>query len=138
MPDRYSRTKHLDYITTAIERMAHNSSMCKGWTVIITLAILAFDSNELNRLAPLLAILALIALWKLDSYYLRLERLFRNLYDDVRLNDFTHDPYTMNVAPYCEKVPSVWKIMFSNSETPFYIPIVIVAIYMAGLAYEKC
>ena len=105
--------------------------------MIIALAILAFNSDELNNLAPLLAVLALIALWKLDSYYLRLERLFRKLFDDVRLNDFTHNPYTMDVVPYCEKVPSIWKIMFSASETSFYIPIVIVAIYMAKLAYQK-
>lgn len=128
MPYHYSRTKHLDYITTAIERMARNSFMCKAWAITLTVAILAFNvKNNISEYAPVVAIIALLSLWWLDAFYLRLERLFRKLYEDVRKNDFSNDQYTMNIAPYKDKVPSAVGIMFTGSELPLYIPTLLAA-----------
>ena len=133
MTEEYSRTKHLDYIAAGIDRMARNSFMCKGWTVAIMLAIFAFQSNTSNKLAILLASIAIIALWKLDAYYIRKKNLLRKLFDDVRLNDYTKNPYSMNCANF--KVPCLVQTMCCIDEASFYVPIGVIAFYMTYLAY---
>jgi glucan phosphoethanolaminetransferase (alkaline phosphatase superfamily) len=106
MPEEriYDPIKHLEFIQNAITRMAQNSFMCKGWAIAIMAALIAFDSARVPReiliSAPVLAIVVLLSFWFLDSYYLRLERLFRKLYDDVRKNDYSHDPYTMDFSAF--------------------------------------
>lgn len=132
MSEEYSRIKHLDYITMDIERMARNSFMCKAWAVTLTVALLAFNAKcNINKYAPAVAMVAIFSLWWLDAFYLRLERLFRKLYEDVRNNDYTHDQYTMNTSLYKNTVPSEIKIMITKSELPFYIPLLLTNIFAA-------
>lgn len=126
--EEYSRTKHLDYVTSAIERMAANSFKCKSWAIALTCAVLALNKIVISILTPVIAIFALISLWWLDAYYLRLERLFRELYSDVRLHDFSTSPYDMDLKPYNNKVQPILRIMFSKSELPVYIPTLIISL----------
>lgn len=126
--EEYSRTKHLDYVTAAIERMAANSFKCKSWAIALTCAVLALNKIENSIHAPVIAILALISLWRLDAYYLRLERLFRELYSDVRIHDFSASPYDMSLEPYNNKVQSIFRIMFSKSELLVYMPTLIISL----------
>lgn len=133
MAEEYSRTKHLDYISAGIDRMARNSFMCKGWTVAIMLAIFAFQSNSNNKLALLLASIAIVSLWKLDSYYTRRKNLLCKLFNDVRLNDYTKNPYSMDCTNF--KVPCLVQTMRCIDEVSFYVPIGVIAFYMTYLAY---
>ena len=126
--EEYSRIKHLDYVTAAIERMAANSFKCKSWAIALTCAVLALNKIETSIHAPVIAILALISLWRLDAYYLRLERLFRELYSDVRIHDFSASPYDMSLEPYNNKVQSIFRIMFSKSELLVYMPTLIISL----------
>ena len=72
---------HLKIIQDVIRRMAENSRSCKVWCVTLvsaTLVLLAQTGNPQNVLLALApAVLFLI----LDTYYLALERGFRNAYD---------------------------------------------------------
>lgn len=126
--EEYSCTKHLDYVTAAIERMAANSFKCKSWAITLTCAVLALNKIEASIHAPVIAIFALVSLWWLDAYYLRLERLFRELYSDVRLHDFSGSPYDMSLKPYNNNVQSIFRIMFSKSELPVYMPTLIISL----------
>lgn len=74
--------KHLDFIHQTITRMASNSFLIKGWSVMLTASLLAVGAT-VNRNVALVAILPIMVFWGLDAYYLRHERLFRALYDHV-------------------------------------------------------
>lgn len=78
---------HLQFIQNAIERMASNSFLIKGWSITVfgglfTIYIANQDKNWGNEILCLAIILAL-GFWIHDAYYLKLEREFRNLYNKV-------------------------------------------------------
>ena len=82
----YDKKKHLEFIQLAINRMATNSFILKGWNVTLIVGLFALALNKLSYKYLFLAILPAIAFWGLDAYYLYQERLFRELYDHVRKN----------------------------------------------------
>ena len=78
--------------------------------------------------SPALAIagfLPVILFWILDAKYLRLERQFRRLYDDIRLGKI-RDHFTMDVQSYSSKVETTFKIARSWSVAWFYLPIILI------------
>ena len=77
--------KHLELIQGVINRMAQVSFILKGWTVTIVVTLLAVAASTQNSWYGLLALFPAIVFWGLDAYYLRQERLFRCLYNNVRL-----------------------------------------------------
>jgi len=77
--------KHLELIQGVINRMAQVSFILKGWTVTIAVALLATAANTESWWLGLLALFPACVFWGLDAYYLTQERLFRCLYDKVRL-----------------------------------------------------
>lgn len=123
--------KHLEIIQSIVSRMAQNSFAIKGLAVTIVAALLALNINSENAYYLLIAILSNLAFWGLDSYYLRLERMYRELYDDIRKMDiesYSLNPFTLNVKPYCKKVSSWFRLLFSRSEFGFYGSLLLIAI----------
>jgi hypothetical protein len=89
------KIKHLEFIQSAISRMANNSFLLKGWAVTLTGGLLALTFKETNRHYLLVSLVVLMSFWLLDSYYLSRERKFIALYDTVRIGlegtDFSMD-----------------------------------------------
>ena len=77
------QAKHLDFIQSIISRMAHNSFIIKGWTISIVSAILAITVKEKDSVYCYIGLIPVLVFWFLDSYYLLLERRYRELYKDV-------------------------------------------------------
>lgn len=119
----YTKEKHLDYIVNVIDRMARCSFMCKGWAIALAGALIAFDVKVSYSSVSFITILPLLIIWWLDAYYLRQEKLFRELFDDVRLRCFSQNPYSMNVDSFRQK--STFKNMFNKTEIMFYVAILI-------------
>ena len=80
-----SKLKHLEFIQSAISRMAHNSFLLKGWSVTIAGALFVASLKELNIKYLYVSFLIILFFWILDSYFLSRERLFIKLYNIVRL-----------------------------------------------------
>ena len=78
-------TKHLELIQGVITRMAGNSFLLKGWTVTIAAALFALAAAKSDQRLAILALFPTLSFWGLDAYYLRQEKLFRKLYDELRL-----------------------------------------------------
>jgi hypothetical protein len=122
----YDQVKHLEFIQNAVVRMAQNSFACKSWAITLFSVVMLAENTVLEaflKYSPIVMIVIIFAFWYLDSYYLRLERLFRKLYDDVRKSDYRQDPYSMNFTPFTSMVQSKWEIMFSVSESLIYLPL---------------
>jgi len=69
--------KHMEMYQGIITRMAGNSAACKTWGIPLVAAILGFVIEKQNASLGILAILTILVLYLLDSYYLKLEINFR-------------------------------------------------------------
>ena len=127
-----AKVKHLEMIQAIISRMAHNSFLIKGWSVTLTVAIFVLAGNESGSKMVFLALLPAVIFWGLDGYFLRQERLFRKLYDEVRVLEESEITFSMNTAPYQNETASWFAVVFSETLFAFHIPIVAV-ILIAGI-----
>lgn len=118
--------KEIDLIQDIIKRMASNSFMIKGWTVTLVVATLILNGQKLHLL---LAYIPLIVFWFLDAYFLRLERMYRKLYDWVVKNRLNSDDHLFNLNPYRFKNEVSWtiEVMFSVTLGWFYGSIAVLA-----------
>ena len=102
-----AKHKHLEFIQGVVNRLAANSFQLKGWSVVLVSAIFFF----LGRGGPIelvaIALIPVLFFWGLDGYFLRQERLFRDLYDHVRgLKDDKID-FSMDISSFREN--RTWK-----------------------------
>ena len=91
------KRKHLELAQAVITRMSSNSFLFKGWSITLVAAISAFAAKDTNRALMTIPVVSTLLFWAIDSYYLMLERAFRNIYNDV----VTKDPDTIdyNLTP---------------------------------------
>ncbi len=125
-----NKIKHLELIQNLITRMASNSFLLKGWTVTIVSAIFVLAQKDSNNLFLLVAIFPIIAFWMLDSFFLRQERLFRRLYDQVRKLDEVNIDFSMDTSGYEKSVQNWPRTAFSKTLLIFY-GVVIIAVFIA-------
>ena len=97
-----NKLKHLDFIQQAINRMASNLFLLKGWTVTLIAAMFALAAKESRDLYFLLAYFPTVMFWLLDGYFLSQERRFRALYDHVRKLEETEIDFSMDTQPFKE------------------------------------
>jgi len=120
--------KHLDYIQNVINRMAHNSFLIKGWTITFTSLLFILSLRDSNFWLLILSLLPIVCFWSLDAYYLRQEKLFRELYNEVRLEKIK-DPFTMDTRPLKRRV-KYWGVFLSQTIAPLYIIISLINILL--------
>ncbi len=114
--------RHLEMIQKVVNRIAHNSFLLKGWSMTLVVAsivlIARFDVE--NPYIILSFSVPVIFFWILDGYFLWQERLFRKVYNDVRVQKDTE--FEMNVAKHFEKSKCNWILsVFSLTLNIFYI-----------------
>jgi hypothetical protein len=80
-----NKLDHLQMLQAVITRMAGNSFLLKGWSVTLVSALFALAADKANVYFVYLAYFPVAMFWALDGYFLRQERLFRRLYDRVRV-----------------------------------------------------
>jgi hypothetical protein len=71
---------HLTMIQTVISRLASQSTTVKGWCVTVTAALLGLGAAATRPIIAIVAVYVIVAFASLDSYYLSLERAYRDLY----------------------------------------------------------
>lgn len=111
---------HLQMIQEIIKRMANNSFLIKGWSVLLVSAILAVAFKEQQILFLLVAALPALVLWGLDGYFLREERLFRKLYNHVTTIDDEEIDFSMNYSDFSNNVPSWFTVALSWTLLAFH------------------
>lgn len=122
--------KHLEMIQGIISRMAQVSFIIKGWTVTLVAGLLAFAANSECWYYSLLALLPALVFWGLDAFYLRQERLFRCLYDRVRLGpkDSKVPLYSMDTTEYQADVHSWFQTLMAPTILCIHGVVVAVAV----------
>ena len=115
-----AKLKHLELLWDVISRMASNSFLLKGWTVLIVSALFAVLANASSVRFVYFAYLPSAAFWILDGFFLRQEKLFRKLYDKVRsLPEFDID-FSMDTSSVASQVDSWFRTLFSRTLVIFH------------------
>ena len=113
--------KHLEMIQAIINRLGSNSFQLKGWSMILIVAAMVLLARyDLQNPTIILAfILPILGFWILDGYFLWQERLFREVYDEIRQQDDTD--FKMDVMKHRDKPKCSWTAaIFSVTLTIFY------------------
>lgn len=122
-----NKQTHLEMIQGVIDRMGGNSFLLKGWAVTLLVGLLALDISKSGVSCVKIAYLPILLFWILDGYFLYQERLFRRLYDSVRVRDEAHIDFLM------KRDSSPWLFLdalFSKTLSPFYGTLLITTTYL--------
>jgi len=115
-----SKILHLQLIQGVINRLAQDSFWLKGWSVTITTALLAAAASIGKIIFVYLSFFPVFAFWVLDAYYLWQERLFRALYDDVRVKNEAQIDFSLKIKPFYSQVPGWLRLLFSKTIIIFH------------------
>ncbi|HJQ57997.1 MAG TPA: hypothetical protein VJ890_13895 [Vineibacter sp.] len=128
-----TRLKHLDFIQAAIARMAAHSFAIRTLAVTVVGAIVTYAVNIKRGDVLLAGLVVVLVFWFLDSYYLYLERLFRDLYDNVRKGTGASD-LNMSLASF--RKGTIWFAKaFSHAILPLYGALLVVL--LLGLCFAR-
>ena len=116
--------KEIEIVQSIINRMGYNSFLIKGWTITLVVIVLVFRNITEH---PYLAIIPLGAFWFLDAYYLRQERLYRELYKWLVANRLKTDRRLLSMDTSQFNV-SHWRTLFSSTLILFYMFILMLVV----------
>jgi hypothetical protein len=127
-----NKQKHLEFIQGVISRMAGNLFFLKGWAITLIAGLFALSANESNRKYIIIAYFLVMTFWILDGYFLSQERLFRDLYEDVRQWPEKDINFSMKTEKYKKNPRNSWLCsMFSRTLLWFYgVLIIAMAVLM--------
>jgi hypothetical protein len=122
------KLKHLDFIQQAINRMATNLFLLKGWTVTLIAAVFALAAKESKDFYFVLAYFPTLMFWLLDGYFLSQERRFRSLYDHVTKLDEGAIDFSMDTQPFKDSPPrNKWSHALFSSTLVIYYGVLVLA-----------
>jgi len=117
-----NKQKHLEFIQGAINRMAGNLFFLRGWTITLITGLFALSSKDTSQNYILIAYFLIIIFWILDGYFLSQERLFRALYDQVRMFNENDINFSMNTNEFKKDKKNRWlQSVFSITLLVFYL-----------------
>jgi len=121
-----SKLKHLEFIQGVINRMAGNSFFLKGWAITLIAALFALSAKDTNPKYIYIAYFPVIIFWILDGYFLSQERLFRDLYNEVRRLKNDDINFSMDTSKYKKNKRNGWlSSIFSTTLRLFYPTLII-------------
>ena len=128
------KLKHLEFIQGAINRLAYNSFQMKGWSVVLVAAILVLLAREGVLDAAPIALGPVLVFWGLDGYFLWQERLFRALYDHVRVLEEAEIDFSMDVSALKKDRSRTWlSATFSRTLFVFYGALALAVVFTIGI-----
>lgn len=129
-----NKRKHLEMIQNVISRISANSFSIKGWAVTLVAGIFALANKDADKSYFLVAYVPIIIFWGLDSYYLLQERLFRALYNKVRILKEEEIDFSMDSSfvEFNTDRNTFLRCFFSSTVFGFYCPL---ALITAGIIF---
>ncbi len=117
-----NKLKHLEFIQSAINRMAGNLFFLRGWIITLITGLFALSAKDTSPKFVLIAYFLILIFWILDGYFLSQERLFRALYNHVRkLNEKDID-FSMITDEFKKDKKNGWlRSSFSLTLLVFYL-----------------
>lgn len=116
---------HLGFIQGVITRMAANSFLLRGWSITLVAAIFSLAANDSDSRIIIVSYFSVLFFWSIDAYYIRQEKLYRKLYEEVAHDRFPSDRYSLDTAAVDLLIPSVRDIFIAKNTIAFHLPIVL-------------
>lgn len=92
--------KEIDIIQNCINRMASNSFLIKGWFITLILGFITFGYDKLNFIILIIiSLIITILCWISDTFFLQLERKYREKYNWVIKNRNSNSDFLYNLNP---------------------------------------
>lgn len=134
MKNDENKRLHIQMIENVINRMSSNSFLIKGWSLTILGGLITVYLANINKsmsyLILLLCLFFCLIFWVSDTFYLREERYFRNLYEVVRKKDEEDIDFSMKPIRSGEFfLCCMMRPIFLISYLPICI-VIIVALYI--------
>lgn len=126
------KLKHLEFIQNTIGRMAGNLFYLRGWVITLVAGMLAVFSQLSNAKLPVLfLIVVIIIFWLYDGYFLAFERMYRDLYNKIRLLNEDDIDFSMSVSEFKKLSKNTLAFcVFSKTLFFFYAPLLILGLYV--------
>lgn len=116
-----AKLKHLELIQGVVNRLAADSFRIKAWAVVLVGALLVLLVREDRIVLAAIGFIPVALFWGLDAYFLWQERLFRVLYDHVRLLPPDEIDFSMDTSPFRSERGRTWiDALLSRTLLPFY------------------
>lgn len=112
--------KHLEFVQAAVNRMAGNLFLLKGWSITLIAALFALAAKDSNQFYILIAYFPLFIFWSLDGYFLSQERKFRALYDHVRQLKESEIDFSMDTGRFRNEPRNTWVGAMSSRTLVIY------------------
>lgn len=117
-----NRLRYLEAVQRIIDRLSNCSFLLKGWAVTLVAALVALAAKDSNTGYALIAYIPVACFWFLDSYYLMMERQFKDLYKENTdlsqpLEDFSIHRQHFTWQKY-------GSALFSPTQILLYIPLI--------------
>lgn len=131
MENKEIMEKEIDLLQSCINRMAQNSFLVKGWMISLVTVVIALLPEKVAvdiRILCIVGFAITICFWYLDSFFLRMETLYRWKYSWVIKNRQSTLDYTYDLDPHNSQTrigglaePGILKTMFSHTLLPLYL-----------------
>jgi hypothetical protein len=138
MPHDDNKRHHLLTIQAIIARMGVNSFLLKGWSVTLISAVFALAADKANTSFVYIAFLPCVVFWALDGYFLWQERLFRALYDQVRIVEEKLIDFSLDTGSVVGRVPSFVNAIFSRILLAFHGTLFLSIVLAVLIAAHSC
>ncbi|GAA6479576.1 hypothetical protein ACG0Z4_10360 [Enterocloster aldenensis] len=129
---------HLQLIQEPIGRMSTTSAVYKGFSAAILAGMATASYTDINKWAMLIAFIPILSFLGLDVYYLRTEKKFRFLYEQVRNCGCAPD-YSVRTALQKQELKKakagIWDCLCSPSIWLFYVPILVCSGFLVALKF---
>ena len=107
--------KHLEMTQVVINRLGSNSFLVKSWSMTIIVAAMILIAKPTMQNSPFILVLILpsVAFWILDGYFLWQEQLFRQVYNEIRVQcdtNFEMNPMKHKSKPKCSWASAIFSI----------------------------
>ena len=126
--------KHLEMTQAVINRLANNCVLVKGWSMTIILAVMVLITKHEIQSPYFVSAFFILPIWILDGYFLWQERLFRQVYGEVRVQSNTD--FEMNPMKHKNKPKCSWLFaIFSPTLAIFYSVEVLFTFFVFVIIY---
>lgn len=136
--DMDAKHTHLEMIQGVVNRLSNNSFLLKGWSVVLVSGLFALAAKDAKPFFVYIAYFPCIVFWLLDGYFLWQERLFRALYNKVRLLSPEEIDYSMDTSDVAATEKSWSQAVISETLMMFHGAVLLtIVVVMSALVYDK-
>lgn len=129
---------HLTMLQGVIARMGSNSFALKTLSAAFASAAVAavLTSSKPSAGYAVAVMVPIVMFWLMDAQYLRYERSYRKLYEEVRKGSSIEE-YSLDAQPFMKDAGSILKIARSWSVAGFYVGMIAAVFIIAMIALHE-